>query len=95
MTIVAIWLLDRAGRRPLLLSGTAGTAAGTLTVAVTSRPEAAVVRSLAFTAPGRPAGRVPSGGAGFIDAGEVACYLPSAMTKAGLANPGGRPLRQR
>jgi sugar porter (SP) family MFS transporter len=28
MTIVAIWLLDKAGRRPLLLSGTMGMAAG-------------------------------------------------------------------
>jgi sugar porter (SP) family MFS transporter len=28
MTIVAVWLLDRAGRRPLLLAGTAGMAAG-------------------------------------------------------------------
>ena len=28
MTIVAIWLLDKAGRRPLLLSGTAGMAVG-------------------------------------------------------------------
>jgi sugar porter (SP) family MFS transporter len=28
MTIVAVWLLDRVGRRPLLLSGTAGMAVG-------------------------------------------------------------------
>ncbi len=28
MTVVAIWLLDKAGRRPLLLSGTAGMAVG-------------------------------------------------------------------
>src|SRR6202000_2261489 len=28
MTIVAIWLLDKVGRRPLLLSGTAGMAVG-------------------------------------------------------------------
>lgn len=35
MTIVAVWLLDRSGRRPLLLSGTAGMAVGLLTVALT------------------------------------------------------------
>ena len=28
MTIVAIWLLDKVGRRPLLLTGTAGMAVG-------------------------------------------------------------------
>ncbi|HEY3882233.1 MAG TPA: sugar porter family MFS transporter [Trebonia sp.] len=33
MTIVAIWLLDKAGRRPLLLSGTAGMAVGMAIVA--------------------------------------------------------------
>jgi sugar porter (SP) family MFS transporter len=33
MTIVAIWLLDKAGRRPLLLSGTAGMAVGMAVVA--------------------------------------------------------------
>jgi sugar porter (SP) family MFS transporter len=35
MTIVAIRLLDRTGRRPLLLGGTAGMAAGMLVVALT------------------------------------------------------------
>jgi len=35
MTIVAIRLLDRVGRRPLLLTGTAGMAVGMLVVAVT------------------------------------------------------------
>ena len=35
MTIVAIRLLDRVGRRPLLLSGTTGMAVGMLVVAVT------------------------------------------------------------
>jgi sugar porter (SP) family MFS transporter len=34
MTIVAIWLLDKAGRRPLLLSGTAGMAVGMVIVAL-------------------------------------------------------------
>jgi sugar porter (SP) family MFS transporter len=33
MTIVAIWLLDKVGRRPLLLSGTAGMAVGMVIVA--------------------------------------------------------------
>jgi sugar porter (SP) family MFS transporter len=32
MTIVAIWLLDKVGRRPLLLSGTAGMAVGMVIV---------------------------------------------------------------
>jgi sugar porter (SP) family MFS transporter len=32
MTIVAIWLLDKVGRRPLLLSGTAGMAVGMIIV---------------------------------------------------------------
>jgi sugar porter (SP) family MFS transporter len=34
MTIVAIWLLDKVGRRPLLLSGTAGMAVGMVVVAL-------------------------------------------------------------
>jgi sugar porter (SP) family MFS transporter len=34
MTIVAIWLLDKVGRRPLLLSGTAGMAVGMIIVAL-------------------------------------------------------------
>ncbi len=33
MTIVAIWLLDKVGRRPLLLSGTAGMAVGMIVTA--------------------------------------------------------------
>jgi sugar porter (SP) family MFS transporter len=35
MTVVAVWLLDRSGRRPLLLSGTAGMAVGLIIVALT------------------------------------------------------------
>lgn len=35
MTVVAIWLLDRTGRRPLLLSGTTGMAVGMLALALT------------------------------------------------------------
>ncbi|MHB1533454.1 MAG: sugar porter family MFS transporter [Acidimicrobiales bacterium] len=35
MTLVAIWLLDRVGRRTLLLTGTAGMAIGLTTVALT------------------------------------------------------------
>jgi len=35
MTLVAIWLLDRTGRRPLLLSGTTGMAVGMLLLALT------------------------------------------------------------
>ena len=34
MTVVAIWLLDRVGRRPLLLGGTAGMAVGMFVVAM-------------------------------------------------------------
>ena len=35
MTVVAIWLLDRVGRRPLLLAGTAGMAVGMFVVGMT------------------------------------------------------------
>jgi sugar porter (SP) family MFS transporter len=35
MTLVAVWLLDRSGRRPLLLTGTAGMAVGMAVVALT------------------------------------------------------------
>jgi sugar porter (SP) family MFS transporter len=35
MTVVAIWLLDRTGRRPLLLTGTSGMAVGMVMVALT------------------------------------------------------------
>jgi MFS family permease len=38
MTIAAIRLLDRTGRRPLLLGGTAGMAAGMIVVALTFLP---------------------------------------------------------
>jgi len=34
MTIVAVWLLDRVGRRPLLLTGTAGMAVGMIVAAL-------------------------------------------------------------
>jgi MFS family permease len=34
MTIVAIWLLDKVGRRPLLLAGTSGMAAGMIITAL-------------------------------------------------------------
>jgi sugar porter (SP) family MFS transporter len=34
MTIVAVWLLDKVGRRPLLLAGTAGMAAGMIITAL-------------------------------------------------------------
>ena len=34
MTIVAVWLLDRVGRRPLLLTGTAGMAVGMVVAAL-------------------------------------------------------------
>ncbi len=35
MTVVAIWLLDRTGRRPLLLAGTSGMAVGMVMIALT------------------------------------------------------------
>lgn len=44
MTVVAIWLLDRAGRRPLLLSGTAGMVLGMVIVGVSFASGGATLR---------------------------------------------------
>jgi sugar porter (SP) family MFS transporter len=50
MTIVAVWLLDRAGRRPLLLAGTAGMAAGMTITALAFAGGAHLTGALAIVA---------------------------------------------
>jgi sugar porter (SP) family MFS transporter len=50
MTIVAVWLLDRAGRRPLLLAGTAGMAVGMVITALAFVGGSHLTGSLALVA---------------------------------------------
>jgi sugar porter (SP) family MFS transporter len=50
MTIVAVWLLDRVGRRPLLLTGTAGMAIGMIVAALSFLEGSHLTGSLAIVA---------------------------------------------